>query len=401
MNGSRVLAALGLPPGWRRVRSWLLLLTLLAAANLAVAVALTLPEWREASASGAAVRVNQQAQEVIEPALDRARRVYGRVRDAETEIAELRRRVASRSGSVSEVVSTLRAAVDASGLRAERISYQAQPMPALGLSQLQVTLPVRGSYAQLRTFLDDLLAGPVFAVVERIGASTPGSADPSGQLLLNVVLSAFVDGELANPASVTDESVPSVPTLPPVTAGTDPVALAQTLREQLTDLPEIPLDAGVFDVRLERFDERPAGAAEQRRNLFAFASLPAPPRDEEAARERRERRRAAAPPEPVNPYDLLGVIRTDHGLIATIADDTHVYNVGEDEMLPAGYRVTKVGMVDVWLEVGGRELRLSLRKARDAGRPKAAAGDDSSPQGPARAPKTQKSKKTKKGKQRP
>lgn len=355
--------------GWSRMRPWLLGLALLALVNLAVAVALTLPQWRAARASGAAERVNQRAQEIIEPSLQRARRVYGRVRDAEQELAELRRRVAGRSGSVSEVVSTVRAAVDASGLRPERISYQAEPIPALGLTQLQIALPVRGQYAQLRTFLDALMTGPIFVVVERIGASTPGSSDVSGQLLLNVVLSAFIDGELTGgapePATAT-RALAETPG-PPVTAATDPVVLAQQLQQRLASLPEIPLPAESFALRLERLDVDSDIGGRSSRNLFAFANLPPPPPtiDPDAERERRERRRAARPPEPVHPYDLLGVIRTERGLIATIADDSRVFNVGEGDLLPAGYRVTRVGLVDLWLQVGRREVQLSLRKDED------------------------------------
>lgn len=400
MSGSALLSSLRLGPGWNRVRPWIVALALLAAVNLVILFALTLPRWRQARASGAAVRVNQQAQEIVGPALDRARRVYGRVQGAEQELVELRRRVASRSGSVSEVVSVLRAAVDASGLRAERISYEAKPLENLGLTQLQITLPVRGNYAQLRRFLDALLQGPVFAVVERIGVSTPGSSDPSGQLLMNVVLSAFVDGELTAPAERPNSGGgdDSAQPLPAVTAGSDPVALAQTLRESLVGLPEIPLPADAFDVKLERLDVEPQNAAASRRDLFAFANLPASSRVSDAERERERReQREARPPEPVNPYDLLGVIRTEDGLLATIADDARVYNVGAGERLPAGYRVTRVGLVDVWLEVGGREIQLSLRKERDenvrrAG-PQPATPDDKTPG----AAKKRKKKKPKNG----
>lgn len=363
---SNVLSSLRLGPGWSRVRPWLAGLALLAAINLVAALFITLPRWREARASGAAVRVNQQAQEVIDPALQRARRVYGRVRDAEQELAQLRQRVASRSGSVSEVVATLRTAVDASGLRAERVSYEPRPVPELGLTQLQIALPVRGQYAQLRTFLDTLLSGPIFAVVERIGVATPGSGDTSVALLMNVVLSAFVQGEIAVPPgrSIGAGELAAPPALP-VTAGTDPVLLAQTLRQRLTALPEIPIPAESFDLRLGRLETPFQGGPASGRNLFAFGYVPPPPEPLSTAADRERARRRAESPEPVNPYDLLGVIRTPEGLLATIADARRVYNVGEGERLPAGYRVVEVGMVDVLLEVGGREVRLSLRKDRD------------------------------------
>ena len=112
-----------LGPGLNAMRVPALGLALVAVANIAVFLLLTLPAWNSSAAVGSAALVSEQAHAALEPQLQRARLVYGRIVAAEDKLAELRRRVGERSGSAADVVSTLRAAVDAAGIRAERVTY--------------------------------------------------------------------------------------------------------------------------------------------------------------------------------------------------------------------------------------------------------------------------------------
>lgn len=359
--------SLRLGRGWRATTPALLGLSVVLVLNAAVALLVTLPLWRAAAAEGAVERTALQATRTLEPALEAARDDYGRILEAERDLVALRAHIAGRSGSVSEVVSTLRAAIDGSGLRADRTNYQPGEVEELGLERLRVDLPVRGSYAQLRAFLDRLLSGPIFAIVERIGATSPSTSDTSGGLQMNLTLSVFLaDEDVPAPFAFPD---PVAATSPERLTGVDPVVVAEQLRARLTRLPAIPLEDEAFALRLVRLDAPSPESGPSRRNLFDFAYVPPPPRPE---RENRPPREVAPPPEPVMPYDLLGVIRTWDGLMATLSDDRDVYNVVEGDRLPTGMRVTKITLVDVTLQSGRRETVLSLRKEDDieAGSPR-------------------------------
>ena len=344
--------SIDLGPGWNAVRPQLLGVILLLVANLAIFLGVTWPRWSSISAVDTATRQGAAAQATLGPTLERARRVYGRVLDAESGIAELRTRVGG--GAVSEVVATLRAAVDAAGLGAVRIGYAVQPLPELGLMQLQIDLPLRGSYRQLRRFLDEILAGPMFVVLERIGASTPSLNDPTGQLVLSTTASVFV-------RAAGDSVQPSVAAAPVDAA--EPLALAGRLAERLQRLPPMPISPEELELRLQRLDAPLPAKTPTRRNLFAF------PEEATAASRGPEQDLAAQAdqftPEPVTPYQLIGVTRTRDGLFATLSDGDRVLLVGRGETLSDGYRVAAVDLTSVELEAGTETTRLSLRRDQD------------------------------------
>lgn len=347
--------SIDLGPGWNAVRRQLLGLALLLVANLAIFLGVTWPRWSSIAAVDTAAREGVAAQATLGPSLERARREYGRVLDAESGIADLRARIGG--GAVSEVVSTLRAAVDAAGLGAARVGYAVQPLPELGLMQLQIDLPLRGSYQQLRRFLDEVLAGPMFVVLERIGASTPSLNDPTGQLVLSTTASVFV-------RAADDGVSPAVVTAAPI--DTDkPLALASLLAARLQRLPPIPVSAEELELRLQRLDAPLPAKTRTRRNLFAFperatATSSGPGEDLPSLADQ-------FTPEPVIPYQLIGVTRTRDGLLATLSDGDRVLLVRRGETLSEGYRVVAVELTSVELEAGDQTTRLSLRRNQDPG----------------------------------
>lgn len=355
MNAAALMSALARPR--------IVAIALLALANLIVLVAVTWPMLAAASSSGARSRVGQEAHDAIVPALENARRVYTPLLDAEAALAQLRADVTGRAGSVADMVSTLRAALDASGLEVDRINYQTQPREQLGLLQVQVELPVRGQYRQLRRFLSELIGAPLFAVIERVGAATPTRNDASGDLNMSVTLSAFtaMPGQPASPAP--DAGGNDAASTPSVRTG-DPARVARDLGERLRKLPPPPpAIAGLRLADLQREPE-PGGAAQ--RNLFAFAGAfaPRPPVRESVA----DSAPSVAPdytPEPVMPWDLLGITRTLDGPRATLSNGTDVLLAREGEVLPDGLRVVRIDLEFVVIDAGNSRTRLRLGKERE------------------------------------
>ncbi len=354
-------------PAFAAMRVPLLVLALVAVVNIAIFVLITLPAWRDSTAVGSAALVSEQVHAALEPQLQRARRVYGRIATAEDNVEQLRRRVGERSGSVADVVSTLRAAVDAAGIRADRVTYEPHPVLELGVTQLQVNMPVRGDYRDLRRLLDELLDGPMFVVLERVSATSPSQNDATGALQLGLAVSVFLDPEAAQQsvqggevqsAETSDNAEAASGSNPgTATGGGDPVRQADELAARLRGLPPVPLADEELDLRLARLDiERPAPVASSR-DLFSFA----------AARARRIDRTEIDTaednfiPEPVLPYDLIGVNRTSAGFLATLVDGDLVLVVREGQVLPDGYLVAAIGAMEVTLEAGDVVTTISLR----------------------------------------
>ncbi len=350
-----------LGPGLNAMKIPALVLAVVTVANIVFFFAVTWPLWSTSAAAGSAALVSEQAHAAIEPALERARRVYGRVVNAEDDLAELRSRVGATSGTVADVVSTLRAAIDTAGIVAERVTYQAQPIDELGITQLQVNLPVRGNYRDLRRFLDELLDAPMFVVLERVSASTPSQNDSTGNLMMALAASVFLDPDAAQPTIVPpatddDGATAEAPTgrgAAPVDAGT-----ITALADRLRGLPTIPLADHEFDLTLARLDAAPAAPVSTSRNLFSFAEVRARP---DAQRPDRTPVVDNFVPAPVMPYDLIGVNRTSEGLLATLVDGDLVLVVGEGHILPDGFRVAAINLMSVTLEAGDISSTIELR----------------------------------------
>ena len=240
------------------------------------------------------------------------------------------------------------------GLDAERVRYVPQEVPELGLLQMQVELPVRGSYRQMRRLLEELLDGPEFVVLERVAISTE-TADADGSLRVSLRASVFLDST-AGQGVAADSELPARAR----SSNTDPVAVARQLGQRLASLPAIPLPPEEFELDVARLDAPRPQSRPVRRNPFAFAGSAARTPAVTPA-ERPEESEPAGPPEPLMPYTLLGITRTDEALLATLSDGDHVHVLREGESLPEGYRVLEVDLVSVRLEAGSEIVRLSLR----------------------------------------
>ncbi len=408
----------GLSPAWAAQR-WLLgAVALLVAANLVTLFGWTLPRWRQAAAVQAVSRQGQRAEATLGPTLARARRSYGRVLEAEREVAALRRVVRERAGTVAELVATLRAAVDRAGLRADRIGYQAEPVAELGLTRIAIDLPVRGTYRQLRALLERLLHGPGFLVIERIAASRPPDEADGEGLQMQLVMSAFLapagaQDAVGAPAGGPDAAgavaggqdaapiagqgaaaggggrAPAGEAPGALPAGVDPVTLARQLSEQLASLPEIDIPDEQLALDLTPLEAALPAGAPVRRNPFAFrrtaalaaaepvVQIPSPP----------------APAPPVMPYQLVGITRTERGRLATFARDDDVFLLGEGDTLPEGYRVHAIGIVNAELEAGDEIVRLRLGDTEPVERRSLQAQEDSAAGAGARASRRDKTDK--------
>jgi hypothetical protein len=85
-------------------------------------------------------------------------------------------------------------------------------------------------------------------------------------------------------------------------------------------------------------------------------------REAELAEEEVPEPEPEGPPKPVMPYSLLGITRTDDGLLATLASEEEIHLVRRDDLLPDGLRVVRIEEELVVLEAGDRRTRLRLGK---------------------------------------
>ena len=357
--------------GWGPMRLPIVLVALLVAGNVTAYVAWTRPHWSEVAAATSASREGQRAEEALAPALERARGSYGQIAEAEAGLDGLRRRVRGSTGTVADAVAAIRAAVTRSGLDGDRVNYRIEPVPELGLLQLQVDLPVSGSYARIRRLVHEIEAGEPFVALEQVAVAA-GTED-DGELLVQLTTSAFVVAPEV--AATMDEAMAGADAGPPggasdvagappsmLTAGLSPLDVSRRLRARLDGLAPPPVQPGELILDLVRLDTARPAAAQPRRNLFAFAGSGGSGGLGRGARDSEDGTDPDWVPEPVMPYGLLGIIDTVGGRLATLAEDEAIHVVKVGDTLPNGMRVAEVGNAHVVLEAGPTRTRLSLRK---------------------------------------
>jgi len=381
------------------LRGWMVPLLLLAAGNVVVAGLWTWPAWSSRAGFGGRDDALARASELIEPRLERARATYGRVAEAGDELARLRRRMLA-PGSAAPVRAVQAAATDA-GLAVEQTRFQPAALEELGLVELGMTVPVRGSYAAVRRLVEGLDATSEFLVIRGVtlaAADAPGSGAGGQGLRVDLTMSAFLaqegaagspgaragaerarrsgapaflrsppgprgTGETAPRGSRTGETAPRRSRTGETTGPTgsaaeiDPVERARELVDRLDRLPPLPLGPGAFRVAARR-PERPASPPpEPGRNLFAY-DTPAP----EPA--------AGAPPEPEPepdlveepppPVRLVGIVTVDGRRQASLTDGTDIFVGGVGTLLPNGYRIVDIGNEHVDVDAGERRIHLVL-----------------------------------------
>jgi hypothetical protein len=84
-----------------------------------------------------------------------------------------------RSGSVSEALAKVDESIAASGMAFEAAEYRLVRDPALRLTRYEVTVPLRGTYAQVRTFVGTLLDGMPQVALEDVAVKRESVASPA------------------------------------------------------------------------------------------------------------------------------------------------------------------------------------------------------------------------------
>lgn len=352
------------------------MLPLLAAlaVNVVVALLWTWPAW--SSQAGATSRDDRlaQARRVVEPRLESSLATYGVVLEASEGLAELRQRMLVPSSA--GVVRAVQAAATDAGLSMEQARFQPGVMEELGLTELGMTVPVRGSYVALRRLIEALTSTPEFLVIRGVTVSAAGSSDaaPAGGqgLRVDLSLSAFLaDGatgaaepEFLRPPAIDGPRGTAVAGRGETVATSsrsageiDPLPRARSLAERLERLPPLEMmSRDALQVELERLQRPVAPASEPRRNLFAYRAPAGPAPAVEAAPE-------PEPPavaEPAPTVRLVGILRVDGRWQASLTDGTEIFVGSAGSLLPNGHRIVDIGSEHVEVDTGARRVRLVL-----------------------------------------
>ena len=143
--------------------------------NLAAGVVWTVPHWRARTGVVGGAGGVERARQRVEPSLQLVRDTYGRLNQADTDLETFRRRLVTTVGG-AELLTMLDEAGDGVGIDLDDATLQYLPLDELGVVQLSITLPVAGTYEAVRRLLDELVALPVFLVVDGVGLQAFGAA---------------------------------------------------------------------------------------------------------------------------------------------------------------------------------------------------------------------------------
>lgn len=344
-------------------RAWAGVLTLLLLVNLMSAILWTYPRLNAVGQARVEEERITAARERVIPALERARQRFGHVVDAETSLANLRKRIAAASGSTAEALGALRRAVVEAGLEVGRVAYQLEVIDELGLLELQATLPVTGSYASLRNLIFALGAEQVFTAIDSISLAATGQAGAADSLSIELSLSTFVADPEARPVGAAGNGAASGRQHRVSDELDDPEARVEEIRVRLASLPPLPRPADAYKVHLNRLDGVAPEARVSSRNLFAFESRPGSTTSSTPTQPPEQPTPTAGagpPPPPRVAFKLIGIVDISSGRRATLVDGNGLYVVGAGEDLPDGSHVAAVGIDYVELEVRGILIRLTL-----------------------------------------
>jgi len=341
--------------------------------NLVAGVVWTVPHWRARTGVVGGAGGVERARQRVEPSLQLVRDTYGRLNQADTDLETFRRRLVATVGG-AELLSMLDGAGDGVGIDLDDATLQYLPLDELGVVQLSITLPVAGTYEAVRRLLDELVALPVFLVVDGVGLQTFGAAaaaSPEEQAVrVDLAISVFLaDPELGAPARASTRapatraprralvSERQTDKLRQAARGDDPQDIADELIATLALLPALPVDPASLVVNLDKLDT-PLIASEPRRNLFSVVLPPAP---EPLALEQPE---DLEPPPPTLPVRLLGVLRIEGRWHASLTDEFDVFIVEAGDSLPNGVRIVEVGADYTEVVFGSERTRLTLEGSR-------------------------------------
>ena len=300
----------------------------------------------------------------IEPRMQLVRDTYGRLGEADADLRSFRDRLTTTSGG-SELLGMLGEAGRGVGIEIDNATFQLLNIEELGVLQLGITLPVAGPYDAVRRLLDELVALPVFLVVDGISLQSIAASAPPGEpgggalVRVDLAISVFLeDPELMAATAPPVQLGNRVPgareaeLLRAVASGDDADEIADALMEQLAALPALPVSPESLAVHLERL-ELPTVTAEPTRNLFAVV-LPPPAEVVEGPEE------LLVEPEVALPVRLLGVLRFEGRRHASFTDDRNLFVAQAGDRLPNGVEIIEVGADYVDVMFDGERTRLSL-----------------------------------------
>lgn len=340
----------------------MVLIAVVLLANVVAFAAWTAPRWSARLGVVAAASVDD-ARQRIEPSLTAARGTYGHLSEAEDDLAAFRERIVTTVGA-AELLAMFDAVGEDVGIDLDDATPQYVPIDELGVVQLGMTFPVTGTYAAVRRLLDELLALPVFLVIDGVGLQSFGASSAGGGEMLEVDLAVSVfldDPELASDAFPTPDARPAVPperaahvtALRRAVAGNDPGDIADAVLAGLEALPPLPVEPSSLIVEDDRLAATTA-RVEPGRNLFSVVLPPAP---EPAVPEQQPE--TLAEPEPQLPVRLIGLVMVEGRWHASLTDELQVFIVEPGDELDNGVTVVDVG--EDYAELSFRDQTTVLR----------------------------------------
>ena len=401
---------LSLPPGWRPLRGWVLLVVALAVLNVLTYMGLTRPRWFDVTAQSRALEAARQARQLLEPALAEARANYGLVLQAETDLEELHNRIAASGTSVSSVIENLEERLQAVGMRFDRGTYAQERIDELDLLLLQMTVPLSGRYSAVRELVESLAAGDGFMAIDQVGLASPDQTESGGSLQVELQLAAFLPAAVSSlPSASQDEpateaeagaeanapagdigdiatgealeaemgeetiaveetEVAAGPPRARPASDISPVLRAGELQAQLASLPPLPYPPEAYDVRLGDLDVSREVPETPDRNLFDYRRPPIPAAQAlpvPGAGLGGEEGEGAEPGQattsgPAIPLRLLGIVRVGAIWYASMTDGTDLHVATAGATLPGGYQVVDVGTNYAEIKLGEQQVRLTL-----------------------------------------
>lgn len=351
----------------------MLLAVVALVANAVVFAGWTAPRWSaRLGVTGGAGGV-ADARRRIEPALRLARDTYGRLGRTDDDLAAFRARLVTTVGG-AELLGLLDGAGDDVGIELDDATLQYVPLDELGVVQLGINFPVTGTYEAVRHLLDELIALPVFLVIDGVVLQTfagsanvaPPGASAAQMIRVDLAISVFLDDP--GFAASAPPPPPPAPRRPLVSEGetarlrrasraNDPDEIADALLANLAALPELPVDPASLVIDLDKLDT-PVVFAAPRRNLFSIVLPPAP------APLIAEEPEVFVAPEPILPVRLLGVLRIEGRWHASVTDEDRVFIVEAGDSLPNGVEIIEVGADYAEVTFGDERTRLTLEGTR-------------------------------------
>lgn len=362
-------------PHWGSVRRWLLVATLILGVNGVTYATVTRPHLTSRdNASAVHDRVEGMRTELVrrmESFLD----THGDAVDVGVDLGRLVRSIDLAGSSIAAMTESIHGLVTASGLEIQRMNFSVEELPELGLRELMADVPVRGSYEELRRFVELVRIEPLFIVLEQIAIHDDTlRRGRTNELNITLALSGFVTDAGGAPTWRAIDALDQDGAEAESSAGESGGQAAATLlrrlerlEQRLRDLPQLGGGVDLPQLDLDRLAAPVGRAPSEGRNPFEYRTSAAT-----ATRPERE-----TPPPPVQrqtpktseptaagplavPFKLIGLVSVGDSRMGTFLLNGEMILAREGEIVADGFRLTNVGLVGVTVEKGGRQATLQL-----------------------------------------